>query len=195
MSTEYSLVICGAEPPACVFPIEEGCHTIGRDENCDIYLAHLSISRRHALLVNKNGKLWLRDLTSQNGTFVNGVAVTLCPVGEGSVIRLGLVTLELVTRLPPRRDWMADHEEPETPVVDDVSAEVLRDVRLGPMRKRIARLALAGHTEKKIAALVDRSEHTVNEHLKELYRELKVHSRSQLAAYFYRRATNHVTVH
>lgn len=48
--------------------------TIGR-KNCDILLndADKGVSRRHAQLYSKNGQIYIRDLGSVNGTFVDGV--------------------------------------------------------------------------------------------------------------------------
>lgn len=46
---------------------------IGRDSSvADIHLKDSSISRCHARLLKKNGEIWLEDLTSTNGIFVNG---------------------------------------------------------------------------------------------------------------------------
>jgi NADPH-dependent 2,4-dienoyl-CoA reductase/sulfur reductase-like enzyme len=44
---------------------------IGRQEGCDLYLQHASISRRHAEISFVNGHYVLRDLASKNGTFLN----------------------------------------------------------------------------------------------------------------------------
>lgn len=49
--------------------------TIGRGGECDLVLDEPEMSRRHALIENNGDGIYLRDLGSSNGTFVNGVQV------------------------------------------------------------------------------------------------------------------------
>lgn len=49
--------------------------TIGRGSECDLALDEPEMSRRHALIENNGDGIYLRDLGSSNGTFVNGVQV------------------------------------------------------------------------------------------------------------------------
>lgn len=49
--------------------------TIGRDSDCDLVLDEPEMSRRHASIENHGDVIYLRDLGSSNGTFVNGVQV------------------------------------------------------------------------------------------------------------------------
>ncbi len=55
----------------------QGTCSLGRTENNDLVLADVMVSRRHAL-IQKQGQeeLWLVDLGSRNGTFLNGGRVT-----------------------------------------------------------------------------------------------------------------------
>jgi len=48
---------------------------IGRGSDCDLVLNEVEMGRRHALIENTSEGLFLRDLGSANGTFVNGSAV------------------------------------------------------------------------------------------------------------------------
>ncbi len=48
---------------------------IGRGSDCDLVLNEPEMSRRHALIENTPEGLFLRDLASANGTFVNGTPV------------------------------------------------------------------------------------------------------------------------
>lgn len=49
--------------------------TIGRGSECDLALDEPEMSRKHALIENNGDGIYLRDLGSSNGTFVNGVQV------------------------------------------------------------------------------------------------------------------------
>ncbi|MGH7918078.1 MAG: FHA domain-containing protein, partial [Candidatus Binataceae bacterium] len=48
-----------------------------------------SVSRHHAALEVAQGRLKLRDLTSQNGTWVDGRRVSEAQMADGDSFRLG----------------------------------------------------------------------------------------------------------
>jgi hypothetical protein len=49
--------------------------TIGRGAECDLVLEEAEMSRQHACIESTGSGIFLRDLGSANGTFVNGVSV------------------------------------------------------------------------------------------------------------------------
>jgi EAL domain-containing protein (putative c-di-GMP-specific phosphodiesterase class I) len=57
---------------------------IGRRSELSLCLAHQCVSKEHAEIFEDNGALWIRDLGSTNGTYLNGVAVD-----QGSILREG----------------------------------------------------------------------------------------------------------
>jgi hypothetical protein len=80
-------------PPApLVFPRGGGtAFTIGRHQDCDFYIADMTVSRMHARLVKEPGGWMLVDLGSTNGTRINGWRVRGpgAPVRAGDQIRFG----------------------------------------------------------------------------------------------------------
>ena len=56
------------------YPLEEEIF-LGRDEECDITINDSFTSHRHARIFLEENTLYLEDLTSTNGTFVNGEKV------------------------------------------------------------------------------------------------------------------------
>src|SRR5438128_12262222 len=54
------------------FDIPSGHTKIGRAQDNQLILKSESVSRLHALLVRENDSVWLTDLGSVTGTFVNG---------------------------------------------------------------------------------------------------------------------------
>src|SRR5438045_3472981 len=48
---------------------------VGRTEDCDLRLDHMSVSKLHCILVRTEGLVLVRDLGSTNGTRVNGQRV------------------------------------------------------------------------------------------------------------------------
>jgi pSer/pThr/pTyr-binding forkhead associated (FHA) protein len=66
---------------------------IGRALDNDIVLEDASVSRHHAVIEAHNGAHVLRDLGSQNGTWLAARRVSEAPLGSGDAIRLGDVNL------------------------------------------------------------------------------------------------------
>jgi pSer/pThr/pTyr-binding forkhead associated (FHA) protein len=76
---------------------------IGRDRQAELVLGDAEVSRRHARLEVQRGIVFLRDLESRNGTFLNGHRVrTPIEVCEGDEIDVGTTRL-VVESLTP---WM-----------------------------------------------------------------------------------------
>jgi hypothetical protein len=81
-------------PMPMVFPPGSGTSfTIGRTQDCDLRIADLSVSRRHAQLDRGEDGWLLSDLGSHNGTRVNGWLVREpVPVRPGDVLQFGSAT-------------------------------------------------------------------------------------------------------
>ncbi len=62
---------------------------IGRALDNDIVVNHASVSRHHASIEAQNGAFQIRDLNSQNGTFVQDQRVNESPLRDGDSVRLG----------------------------------------------------------------------------------------------------------
>jgi pSer/pThr/pTyr-binding forkhead associated (FHA) protein len=62
---------------------------LGRAFDNDIVINDSSVSRHHASIESVNGRFELRDLQSQNGTYVSHERVTQRPIADGDLIRLG----------------------------------------------------------------------------------------------------------
>jgi pSer/pThr/pTyr-binding forkhead associated (FHA) protein len=77
----------------------EGKATIGRSEDSDIFLVDPSVSRNHAEMdLNVDGP-FVRDLSSTNGTFVNGERIEgVRRVLPGDVLTFGNTQLRLEVR-------------------------------------------------------------------------------------------------
>lgn len=77
--------------------------TVGRAAEVEVVVADPLVSRRHARLAPRAGRLVLEDLGSTNGTRVNGQVVREAVVGPGDRIELGGTRLELVVPGRERR--------------------------------------------------------------------------------------------
>lgn len=74
-----------------IFPLKE-LNIIGRASDCDISLAAAHLSRRHAQLQIIDGMLFVKDLDSANGTFLNGKRIAEARVKRGDELRFDALT-------------------------------------------------------------------------------------------------------
>jgi hypothetical protein len=68
---------------------------IGRGAACDIALANMTVSRRHARLLFRDGTWVVHDLASRNGLTVNGMRVGRCQLRPGDRLGVGLQLVEI----------------------------------------------------------------------------------------------------
>ena len=84
------LLIEDDEGKTVVVPLIRDEITIGRQEGNTIRLSEQNVSRRHARLVRRQGALLLEDLSSYNGTKLNGAVLSAsAPLKDGDVILIG----------------------------------------------------------------------------------------------------------
>jgi two-component system cell cycle response regulator len=62
---------------------------LGRGWEADARVDDDGVSRLHAEITLDQGRFWISDLSSKNGTFVNEERVTTAPLNHGSMVRLG----------------------------------------------------------------------------------------------------------
>jgi pSer/pThr/pTyr-binding forkhead associated (FHA) protein len=63
--------------------------TVGRQPDCDVQVPHGLISRQHCQIQVNENKLFIRDMKSANGTYVNGNRITYNELKAGDIIDLG----------------------------------------------------------------------------------------------------------
>ena len=62
---------------------------LGRSENMDLVLDFNGISRKHATLAQLSGEIYIEDMASTNGTWVNDKKIDRVMLREGDQIKLG----------------------------------------------------------------------------------------------------------
>ena len=48
---------------------------VGRSEICDLYVDDELVSRQNFVLENRDGRMFIQDLASKNGTYLNGIRI------------------------------------------------------------------------------------------------------------------------
>jgi pSer/pThr/pTyr-binding forkhead associated (FHA) protein len=90
-SIRFSLEVTRGDRGRITFPLSEGENTVGRASNCAVSIDDQSVSREHALVTVRNGRVMLKDLGSRNHTFLDGDRVTSeVEVPLGAVVRFGV---------------------------------------------------------------------------------------------------------
>jgi hypothetical protein len=80
------------------FHPEEEQTTIGRSPDCGIFLDDVTVSRKHAVLVQRNGAFFIEDQGSLNGTFVNRKRVESSQLEDGDELQIGKYRLTFLNR-------------------------------------------------------------------------------------------------
>jgi EAL domain-containing protein (putative c-di-GMP-specific phosphodiesterase class I) len=74
---------------------------IGRQDSCHLNLASSEVSRDHAEILSQGSSLWIRDLGSKNGTFLNNARVDrLAPLRKRDIVHFGSLEFRVEHRSP-----------------------------------------------------------------------------------------------
>jgi pSer/pThr/pTyr-binding forkhead associated (FHA) protein len=76
------------------YPLRPGRTRIGALDDNDIVLSSTTVSRYHAEIVARAGRIEISDLRSRNGTRVNGQVIQQSPIRAGD--RIAIADIELV---------------------------------------------------------------------------------------------------
>lgn len=88
----------------------DGGATIGRSEPAEITVDDPLISRRHARIEAADDGFIVEDLSSRNGTFVNGAPIKRAPLRFGDRLRVGS-TLLLLTHFDPIEEQLSQRQK------------------------------------------------------------------------------------
>jgi pSer/pThr/pTyr-binding forkhead associated (FHA) protein len=73
---------------------------VGRSSELDMVLVEDMVSRRHAKIIVTDDQIFIQDLGSTNGTFVNGEKIKRAKLNEGDRILIGTSIIKLVAADP-----------------------------------------------------------------------------------------------
>jgi hypothetical protein len=80
------------------FPVEGERMTIGRSPDAGVFLDDVTVSRNHALLVRRRDGLYIDDLGSLNGTYVNRRRIESHKLRSGDDLQIGKYKLTYLER-------------------------------------------------------------------------------------------------
>ena len=79
------------------FLLEKDQTSVGRSPDCDVFLDDVTVSRRHAHVVRRNGQFFIEDKGSLNGTFLNRRRIESGPLEDGDELQIGKYKLTFLS--------------------------------------------------------------------------------------------------
>jgi hypothetical protein len=83
---------------------------VGRSSDLDMVLVEDMVSRKHARIAMQGDQIWIEDLGSTNGTFVNGEKIKRARLKEGDRVLIGTSILKVIAGDAPREGMDAKRE-------------------------------------------------------------------------------------
>ena len=79
------------------FQLEKDETSVGRSPDCDVFLDDVTVSRRHAQVVRRDGQFFIEDKGSLNGTFLNRRRIESGPLEDGDELQIGKYKLTFLS--------------------------------------------------------------------------------------------------
>ncbi|MBE2173985.1 FHA domain-containing protein [Acinetobacter oleivorans] len=109
---------------------------VGRHQDADVLLQAAEISRRHAALLLKDQLLWVQDLNSSNGTFVNDIRIEQeKQLYDGDIVQFASFKFSV---LAPAKEILDLPEIEAEPVQTAVLTQDLSDQGMPSLAERAA---------------------------------------------------------
>jgi hypothetical protein len=83
---------------------------VGRSSDLDMVLVEDMVSRKHARIAMQSDQIWIEDLGSTNGTFVNGEKIKRTHLKEGDRVLIGTSILKVIASDTPREGMDAKRD-------------------------------------------------------------------------------------
>ncbi len=121
--------------------VEAPRYVIGRATECDLVIDNLGVSRQHAEIVLEAGVPILKDMKSNNGTYVNGKRINRYNLNDGDEIAIGKFAITFHQEVPEPDEEEAPPQEEEIPEVKKGDFTLAIDSRLmEKQREKVSKL-------------------------------------------------------
>ncbi|MFV5404847.1 FHA domain-containing protein [Acinetobacter sp. 228] len=121
---------------------------VGRHQAADIVLQAAEISRKHAAFLLKDGALWVQDLGSSNGTFVNDVQIeqaTLLKqddIVQFASLKFSVLAPVAAVEVPAEIEATAEKVVEQVEVAEPTPAQKMNDQGMPELKQRDASVQL-----------------------------------------------------
>ncbi|ENV95945.1 FHA domain-containing protein [Acinetobacter calcoaceticus] len=113
---------------------------VGRHQDADVLLQAAEISRRHAALLLKDQLLWVQDLNSSNGTFINDIRIEQeKQLHEGDIVQFASFKFSVLAPVQEIEDLPEIEVEP----VNTAPSQDLSDQGMPSLTERAAEIEVS----------------------------------------------------
>lgn len=104
-----------------IFPVLQGEMVIGNSPACTIHIDSLALAEQHAIVSTSQSESHIRDLGSEDGTYVNNTRIQEHKLKDGDIIRVGKHTLTYAF------DEVVENAALPEPVVEEIEPEAVAE--------------------------------------------------------------------
>src|SRR3989304_5176653 len=151
-SAHAYLMLAGPPRLTWAYPIADHRVSIGRDAGGDLRLVHPTVSKLHCEIWAGNQKIYLRDMKSATGTFVNGVRVMRRQLQFGDLVQIGPAIMQMVRPLGASETILEVDFKSDQGAVAEEPDKTSALAGLPPRERGIGRMLAEGESEKEVAA-------------------------------------------
>lgn len=113
---------------------------VGRHQDADVLLQAAEISRRHAALLLKDQLLWVQDLNSSNGTFINDIRIEQeKQLHDGDIVQFSSFKFSVLAPVQEIEDLPEIEAEP----VNTAPSQDLSDQGMPSLTERAAEIEIS----------------------------------------------------
>lgn len=161
-----------------IIPIDRTPFVIGRNPDSNLVLASEDISRQHAELYVQIDGVYIRDMKSTNGTFINSTRIkNKVKLNDNDTLHFGEIKFKIVSKRPESDDYA---ESTQYMKIKKESNSFVEYYELTKREEEVLYLLLEGVAVKKIADKLFISEGTAKNHSLNIFRKTNVHSKFEL---------------
>ncbi|MGC8743966.1 MAG: FHA domain-containing protein [Verrucomicrobiia bacterium] len=123
----YRLVILSEGMTGRSYELKSEKTTVGRVEDNAFHIPEPSVSSHHCEIYLRGNEVFIKDLNSTNGTFIDGVQITEGVIKPGQILRLGQVLLRLESDV--------QQEKPKQQLLSQTTTVIPQGVALEELEK------------------------------------------------------------
>lgn len=161
-----------------LFPLVEPVCIVGRADDVHLQLSDIGVSRRHAALHSVDAELFIEDLRSCNGTYVNGQRISQ-PIALhcGDEIQIAQCELRVSLR-SARRERSECTTQPIPPISRSPQSSLL--ATLSPRERELLPLLAGGLSQRELSAQLGVTVKTIETYRTRIGHKLGVSNRAGL---------------
>lgn len=161
---------------AWIIQLDQFPFLLGRGKSCQLTLSNSSVSREHAKIYLKKSELFIEDCKSTNGTLLNGKTLTeAMRLREADTITICEYEFKVTNKDDNFQDDRTIITTEDSPV-DNFSS----GYKLTPRETELLSYLIKGVSTKEIAESMFISPGTAKNHILNLLKKTKTHSRIEL---------------